>query len=67
MKGKIKLAIAEQFGIDPLNLYLTSPTFFSRLTNVTAKNVHDEYWHEHVDKVRDSVTFNEIILKLCHL
>ncbi|XP_065358231.1 2-oxoglutarate and iron-dependent oxygenase domain-containing protein 3-like [Calliphora vicina] len=50
VKGKIKLAIAEQFGIEPSNLFLTSPTFFSRLTNVTAKNIHDEYWHEHVDK-----------------
>ncbi|KAM7351178.1 2-oxoglutarate and iron-dependent oxygenase domain-containing protein 3-like isoform 2-T5 [Cochliomyia hominivorax] len=50
IKGKIKLAIAEQFGIEPSNLFLTSPSFFSRLTNVTSKNIHDEYWHEHVDK-----------------
>ncbi|XP_075149388.1 2-oxoglutarate and iron-dependent oxygenase domain-containing protein 3-like isoform X1 [Haematobia irritans] len=50
VKGKIKLAIAEQFGIEPENLYLTYPTFFSRITNVTAKTIHDEYWHEHVDK-----------------
>ena len=62
MKGKIKLAIAEQFGIDPSNLYLTSPTFFSRLTNATAKNIHDEYWHEHVDKVRDCFKYFQLIM-----
>ncbi|XP_073823825.1 2-oxoglutarate and iron-dependent oxygenase domain-containing protein 3-like [Musca autumnalis] len=50
VKGKIKLAIAEHFGIAAESLHLTYPTFFSRITNVTAKTVHDEYWHEHVDK-----------------
>ena len=32
------------------SLFLTHPTFFSRITNETAKTVHDEYWHPHVDK-----------------
>ncbi|XP_037959568.1 2-oxoglutarate and iron-dependent oxygenase domain-containing protein 3-like [Teleopsis dalmanni] len=50
VRRKIKRAIAEHFGISNANLYFTYPTFFSRLTNITAKTVHDEYWHEHVDK-----------------
>ncbi|XP_061401220.1 2-oxoglutarate and iron-dependent oxygenase domain-containing protein 3-like [Musca vetustissima] len=50
VKGKIKLAIAEHFGIAAEDLHLTYPTFFSRITNATAKTIHDEYWHEHVDK-----------------
>jgi hypothetical protein len=32
-------------------LYLTHPTFFSELTAVPPATLHDEYWHEHVDKV----------------
>lgn len=51
MKTNIQRAIAFQFGIDFNALYLTHPTFFSRLTNAPAKTVHDEYWHPHVDKV----------------
>lgn len=50
VKDKIKKAIAEQFEIPAGSLYLTDPTFFSRLTNATAKTMNDEYWHEHVDK-----------------
>ncbi|XP_004533878.1 2-oxoglutarate and iron-dependent oxygenase domain-containing protein 3 [Ceratitis capitata] len=50
VKNKIKEAIAEQFEIPASSLYLTDPTFFSRLTNATAKTMNDEYWHEHVDK-----------------
>ena len=50
MKNKIKKAIAEQFGIPAESLYLTDPTFFSRLTNATARTMNDEYWHEHIDK-----------------
>ncbi|XP_054741698.1 2-oxoglutarate and iron-dependent oxygenase domain-containing protein 3-like [Anastrepha obliqua] len=50
VKNKIKNAIAEQFGIHPDSFYLTDPTFFSRLTNATARTMNDEYWHEHVDK-----------------
>lgn len=51
VKTKISNAISERFGIDVESLYLTHPTFFSRITNVTAKTIHDEYWHPHVDKV----------------
>ncbi|XP_022084959.1 2-oxoglutarate and iron-dependent oxygenase domain-containing protein 3-like [Acanthaster planci] len=47
---KIKLAIAKEFRIQPSKLYLTHPTFFSRMTNKPAKTIHDEYWHVHVDK-----------------
>lgn len=51
--SKIQHAIAETFGIDSNNLYLTHPTFFSKLTNLEPKTAHDEYWHVHVDKVRE--------------
>ncbi|XP_033630645.1 2-oxoglutarate and iron-dependent oxygenase domain-containing protein 3-like [Asterias rubens] len=47
---KIKQAIAREFSIQPSKLYLTHPTFFSRMTSKPAKTVHDEYWHAHVDK-----------------
>lgn len=50
VKSKIKTAIAQRFDIDANSLYLTHPTFFSRITNTTAKTIHDEYWHPHVDK-----------------
>lgn len=50
VKEKIKTAIADRFEINPKYLYLTYPTFFSKITNETAKTVHDEYWHPHVDK-----------------
>ncbi|XP_044270433.1 2-oxoglutarate and iron-dependent oxygenase domain-containing protein 3-like [Tribolium madens] len=50
VKNKIKHAIAENFGIDKESLYLTHPTFFSKLSNLESKTPHDEYWHIHVDK-----------------
>ncbi|XP_055902796.1 2-oxoglutarate and iron-dependent oxygenase domain-containing protein 3-like [Eupeodes corollae] len=50
VKSKIKAAIAQRFDIDADSLHLTHPTFFSRITNATAKTMHDEYWHPHVDK-----------------
>lgn len=52
VKTKISHAISDRFGVNVESLYLTHPTFFSRITNVTAKTIHDEYWHPHVDKVR---------------
>lgn len=52
IKSKIQHAIAETFQLDPNSLYLTHPTFFSRLTSLDPKTEHDEYWHPHVDKVR---------------
>lgn len=51
VKTKIQRIIAESFGLNFDSLYLTHPTFFSRLTSVPAKTIHDEYWHPHVDKV----------------
>lgn len=50
VKTKIQHAVAHHFGIQPNKLYLTHPTFFSRLTAAPALTVHDEYWHPHVDK-----------------
>jgi len=50
VKDKIHKYIAKQFNIPTNDLYLTSPTFFSKLTELPAKNIHDEYWHLHIDK-----------------
>ncbi|XP_026273565.1 2-oxoglutarate and iron-dependent oxygenase domain-containing protein 3-like [Frankliniella occidentalis] len=47
---KIHRAVAQHFKISPDVLYLTHPTFFSRLTNLPPGTEHDEYWHPHVDK-----------------
>ena len=51
IKDRIRAAISETFKIPKESLYLTKPTFFSRLNNKPAKTIHDEYWHSHVDKV----------------
>ncbi|XP_060535901.1 2-oxoglutarate and iron-dependent oxygenase domain-containing protein 3-like isoform X2 [Cylas formicarius] len=50
VRTKIQNAIAECFGIDVDSLYLTHPTFFSRLTGKDPVTAHDEYWLIHVDK-----------------
>ncbi|XP_008555884.1 2-oxoglutarate and iron-dependent oxygenase domain-containing protein 3 [Microplitis demolitor] len=50
VKTKIQHAVAHHFGVDADKIYLTKPTFFSRITNVSAKTTHDEYWHPHIDK-----------------
>lgn len=50
VKTKIQHAVAHNFGVDVDKIYLTKPTFFSRMTNKPAKTVHDEYWHPHIDK-----------------
>ncbi|XP_031841569.1 2-oxoglutarate and iron-dependent oxygenase domain-containing protein 3 isoform X2 [Nomia melanderi] len=50
VKTKIQHAIGHNFGVPANKIYLTKPTFFSRMTNVSAKTIHDEYWHPHVDK-----------------
>ncbi|XP_012261753.2 2-oxoglutarate and iron-dependent oxygenase domain-containing protein 3-like [Athalia rosae] len=47
---KIQHAVAHNFGIDANSIYLTHPTFFSRLTSAPPKTIHDEYWHPHIDK-----------------
>ncbi|XP_014601474.1 PREDICTED: 2-oxoglutarate and iron-dependent oxygenase domain-containing protein 3-like [Polistes canadensis] len=50
VKTKIQHSIAHYFGVDVDKIHLTKPTFFSQMTNVPAKTIHDEYWHPHVDK-----------------
>lgn len=49
-KETIRRAVIENFGLQLEAIHLTSPTFFSRMTDNPAKTVHDEYWHPHVDK-----------------
>lgn len=51
MRQKVQLTIAQAFGISASSLYLTKPTFFSRINSTEAQTAHDEYWHAHVDKV----------------
>jgi hypothetical protein len=51
VKENVKKAIADHFALDPTSLHLTHPTFFSRIDSKTARTMHDEYWHVHVDKV----------------
>ncbi|XP_023341086.1 2-oxoglutarate and iron-dependent oxygenase domain-containing protein 3-like isoform X1 [Eurytemora carolleeae] len=50
VKDRVKRAVSEHFNIDDDQLYLTHPTFFSELTSLPAKTLHDEYWHDHIDK-----------------
>ena len=50
-KNKIRDTIANEFRIDKEKLYLTKPTFFSRMTSKPARTKHDEYWHPHVDRI----------------
>lgn len=49
MQDKIIQQIESKFGVK--DVYLTKPVFFSKITNVSALTVHDEYWHSHIDKV----------------
>lgn len=51
VKSRIHQAIAKEFGVKPSALFLTKPTFFSRMNSKPASTVHDEYWHPHIDKV----------------
>lgn len=50
VKNKILLRVSTEFGALPYSLYLTHPTFFSKMTPKEPKTQHDEYWHVHVDK-----------------
>lgn len=52
VREKIQNALASKFGIVPNKVYLTKPTFFSRLTNKPPLSSNDEYWHSHIDKVK---------------
>ncbi|XP_077595336.1 2-oxoglutarate and iron-dependent oxygenase domain-containing protein 3 [Stigmatopora nigra] len=51
VRQRIQTVIAETFGLDQKTMYLTKPTFFSRINSTLAKTQHDEYWHPHIDKV----------------
>ncbi|KAM7382099.1 hypothetical protein PAMA_012801 [Pampus argenteus] len=51
VRERIQAVIAETFALDPTLMYLTKPTFFSRINSTEAKTQHDEYWHPHIDKV----------------
>lgn len=50
VRDKVQQAISDNMKINKDSLFLTHPTFFSRLTNESAKTIHDEYWHPHIDK-----------------
>ncbi|XP_076458088.1 2-oxoglutarate and iron-dependent oxygenase domain-containing protein 3-like [Babylonia areolata] len=50
VKDHIHRAIAEEFEIPVGKLFLTKPTFFSRMDTTPPHTIHDEYWHKHVDK-----------------
>ncbi|XP_063148863.1 2-oxoglutarate and iron-dependent oxygenase domain-containing protein 3 isoform X2 [Candoia aspera] len=51
VRQRIQQKVALAFGISSSSMYLTKPTFFSRINNSEAKTTHDEYWHPHIDKV----------------
>jgi len=51
VKNKIRKTIATEFNVDEKDLYLTHPTFFSRMNNKPAVTSHDEYWHPHIDRL----------------
>lgn len=51
LRLRIQGEIARTFNINASSLYLTKPTFFSRMNSSEAKTTHDEYWHPHIDKV----------------
>lgn len=47
----IRLTVMQQFSLS--TLYFTGPTFITRLVGNSSwspKDMHDEYWHPHVDK-----------------
>jgi len=49
IQNEIRQTIKSEFNLE--KLYLTSPTFFSRITGgKKAITPNDEYWHVHVDK-----------------
>ncbi len=50
-KNLIKKKIANEFDVPESELYLTKPTFFSRMNTKPAVTDHDEYWHPHIDKI----------------
>ncbi|XP_044528701.1 2-oxoglutarate and iron-dependent oxygenase domain-containing protein 3 [Gracilinanus agilis] len=51
VRQKIQHTIGQAFDINVSSMYLTKPTFFSRINSTEAKTTHDEYWHPHIDKI----------------
>ena len=66
VKEKIHDAISKEFNVSHDKLYLTKPTFFSRMDTKAAKTPHDEYWHPHIDKVRAGLGFKLFICPNSH-
>ncbi|WAQ96774.1 OGFD3-like protein [Mya arenaria] len=64
VKDKIHRAIAEHFHVPLTSLFLTKPTFFSRMNTSEAKTMHDEYWHPHIDRVTYGSFFYTSLLYL---
>eukprot|EP01116_Phalansterium_solitarium_P025688 TRINITY_DN9946_c0_g1_i1.p1 TRINITY_DN9946_c0_g1~~TRINITY_DN9946_c0_g1_i1.p1 ORF type:complete len:308 (-),score=106.40 TRINITY_DN9946_c0_g1_i1:349-1272(-) len=49
---RVKAAVVDEFGVAPSRLWLTTPTFFSRIrSDAVAVTMNDEYWHEHIDRI----------------
>eukprot|EP00041_Stephanoeca_diplocostata_P020184 m.447033 g.447033 ORF g.447033 m.447033 type:complete len:335 (+) comp21499_c0_seq4:76-1080(+) len=48
-KRAVQTAVVNAFGVRG-DLFLTKPTFFSRIGNKSAITENDEYWHTHVDR-----------------
>ena len=51
VNAAVPVVVEEQFQIGAGMVHLTSPTFFSEISDRKARTEHDEYWHLHVDKV----------------
>eukprot|EP01134_Creolimax_fragrantissima_P004657 CFRG4657T1 len=49
VKNKVKAMIESHFDVN--QLYLTSPTFFSRINSNSAKTANDMYWMPHIDRL----------------
>lgn len=48
---RVRKAVAREFGLE--RLWFTAPTFITRSVGTESwapKEIHDEYWHPHVDK-----------------
>jgi len=50
VKNAIQMRITTEFGAQANQVYLTHPTFFSKIINKPPQTIHDEYWHPHIDK-----------------
>lgn len=50
VRRRVHETVAFSFDLPSEKLFLTKPTFFSRLTSKEPATPHDEYWHPHVDK-----------------